>query len=218
MQDIRKREEVSRFLLKKYSKVLEIGCSKGLFTSNLNINCEYWGIEPDKNAMVIQSPIINKILRGTYLEVYDQLPNEYFDLIICNDVIEHMPDHNIFFQSIKKKMKNNSVIIGSIPNVRYILNLYELFVKKDWQYKNCGILDNTHLRFFTKKSIKRTFLNNNFKIEKIHGINGIRNPSLNKRPLLKCFAYMLYYIINLGPLGFYGDILFPQFGFRIKNK
>lgn len=94
---------------------------------------------------------LDKVLIGTYLEMYDKIPDDYFDLVICNDVIEHMIDTDIFFQTIKKKLKKDAYLIASIPNVRYMLNLFELLVQKDWEYKDAGIFDNTQRRFFTKK-------------------------------------------------------------------
>ena len=111
------RSEVMRFLPDEYHRVLEIGCGEGNFNTNLNYHCEHWGIEPSFDAAKVASNKLFKILSGTYEEMHDRLPDSYFDLIICNDVIEHMVDHNAFFISIKKKMTNDSFIIGSIPLV-----------------------------------------------------------------------------------------------------
>jgi 2-polyprenyl-3-methyl-5-hydroxy-6-metoxy-1,4-benzoquinol methylase len=74
---------------------------------------------------------IDKVFVGTFKDVYKALPNYYFDCVICCDVIEHMNDENWFLTNIKKKMNSKSVIIGSIPNVRYIDNLLRLLIKRD---------------------------------------------------------------------------------------
>src|ERR1700690_1990668 len=95
------RPEVVRLLPSQYYKVLEIGCGEGNFQTNLNQHCEYWGIEPFQAAAKVASNKLYKVLTGTYEEVFDRLPNSYFDLVICNDVIEHMVDHNSFFLTIK---------------------------------------------------------------------------------------------------------------------
>ena len=164
------RKEIIQLLPKKYNKVLEIGCGEGNFVNNMDGDIEIWGIEPNINAAKIASLKMNRVINGYYEDVYTELPSQYFDLVICNDVIEHMKDHDFFLESIKSKMVNKSFIVGSIPNVRYYLNLKHLLIDKDWRYCDFGILDNTHLRFFTQKSIIRTFTNHKFIINKIKGL------------------------------------------------
>jgi len=194
------RKEVIPLLPTHYSTVLEIGCGEGNFRSNLTQESEYWGVEPVKAAAKIADRKLDTVLIGTYQEKLDEIPDNYFDLVICNDVIEHMIDHDAFFQSIKSKIKHGGCLVSSVPNVRFIRNLTELLFKKDWQYKEEGILDRTHLRFFTEKSLKRTISDNGFVIDKFIGISPIRNS------ILKSFIMLL--------LG--NDIRYLQFGIRIK--
>lgn len=198
------RREVSDLLPKQYSKVLEIGCGAGRFRNNLNQEHEYWGVEPVESIAKLAKEKLDKVLVGTYQEVENLIPNNYFDLVVCNDVIEHMPDHDAFFHSIKRKVKKDGCLMASIPNVRYICNLWELLIKKDWEYKNEGILDRTHLRFFTRKSLVRTLSNNDFSIKQITGINRYQPRSLRNRVI-----YMLAILL------FGSDIQYLQFGIRI---
>ena len=67
-----------------------------------------------------------KVIIGDFMEINELLPDHYFDLIICNDIIEHIDDYNLFFKILKKKMNVDSHIIGSIPNVRFYDNLIRL--------------------------------------------------------------------------------------------
>lgn len=201
----RVRNEMTPLLPKQYSKVLEIGCAEGNFRNNLSQEHEYWGVEPNESAVAIAKEKLDKVLIGTYEETVNQIPNDYFELVICNDVIEHMVDLDEFFQSIKKKIKKDGCLIASIPNVRYLSNLFEILVKKDWEYKNEGILDRTHLRFFTKKSLIRTISDNGFLIDQIIGINPYRGGS----GLTQC---LYYFVILL----FGQDIKFRHFGLRIR--
>lgn len=149
------RKDVVPLLPENYSVVLEIGCGTANFRENLKSDIEYWGIEPEKNMAMIAREKSYRILVGKYDDVYRKLPDNYFDLIICNDVIEHMADYDFFLQSVKRKMVKGSYIVASIPNVRYLNNLINLLIKKDWVYTDSGILDRTHLKFFTEKSIKK---------------------------------------------------------------
>ncbi len=202
------RNEIVPFLPQKYSKVLEIGCGNGGFRANVFDDCEYWGVEPFKEASDIAKERLDKVLVGTFDDVFNDLPDNYFDLVICNDVIEHMVDHHLFYNKIKDKCANDAYMVGSIPNVRYIGNLYDVIIKKDWEYQEKGILDNTHLRFFTLKSIKRDFANSQFHIEKLSGINKT-SYSIRKFRGLK----MILFRFLLGK-----DSKFVQFGFRVKLK
>ncbi len=49
-------------------------------------------------------------------------------------------------------------MVGSVPNVRYFKNLFDLLVLRDWDYKDSGVLDRTHLRYFTLKSLRRSLV------------------------------------------------------------
>jgi|LGOV01.1.fsa_nt_gb 2-polyprenyl-3-methyl-5-hydroxy-6-metoxy-1,4-benzoquinol methylase len=210
-----KRPDIIKLLPNCYTKVLEIGCGDGGFSKNLKQTCEYWGIEPVQNVAKSATKSLHKALIGTYQEVHEHLPNNYFDLVICNDVIEHMEDHDQFFEMIKQKMRPDSHIVGSIPNVRYFANLYALLLKRDWMYKDKGILDRTHLRFFTEKSLKRTILEHGFVIEEFQGIN---SAIMRLRSIKRIIRYVIIRFIEFGSLGLYSDIKFLRFAFRIRYK
>lgn len=198
------RREVSDLLPKHYSRVLEIGCGEGVFRNNLNQEHEYWGIEPVASAAEIARNKLDRVLVGTYQQVENQLPDNYFDLVICNDVIEHMPDHDEFFESIKQKLAGGGHLVASIPNVRYVWNLWDLMINKDWEYKDSGILDRTHLRFFTRKSLERTLRNHKYEIDMITGINKCKPWKIRNR---------LRYLIGI--LLFGSDAKYLQYGIRI---
>ena len=200
------------FLPAKYKTVLEIGCAEGSFKRLLSADSEYWGVEYNSHVASIAKGKLHKVLVGEYTDIEEQLPNDYFDLIICNDVIEHMPDESAFLRSIKTKMNSQSTIIISLPNVRYIKNIYELLIKKDWQYRDAGILDRTHLRFFTNKSIKHTMQSAGFRVSKMHGIN---NAIRSQSKLKKIVQYLTYLPMSI-ILG--RDILFMQFGLSAQKS
>lgn len=203
------RAEVTPFLPDNPSRVLEIGCGTGGFRDFLPKNVEYWGVEPVADVAQAAREKMDFVHIGTYDAVKDQLPNEYFDLVICNDVIEHMQDHDAFLEQIKDKMAHGGFLCGSIPNVRHFKNLLNLLIKKDWEYTDAGILDRTHLRFFTRKSLIRAFDQNGFEIEMFKGINDKRLRFYNPFSLIK-------YLFLFGILGI--DTRPLQFGFRVRKK
>lgn len=209
-----KRSEVADFLPHNIDemRILEIGCGAGHFKANI-VNCkEYWGVEPFNEAAKFASLSLDKVLLGTFKDVYAQLPNDYFDCNICADVLEHMDDEEWFLKNIKSKMKKESIIVGSIPNIRHIGALLKLLIWRDWEYGDIGILDRTHLRFFTEKSLKRTFVSNGYIIEDFYGLNEVKLKFDSPKSFFKTLG-MIFFTYLLGR-----DSKFLQFGFRIKSK
>ena len=202
------RKEMKPLLPESYTRVLEIGCGEGNFRQNLKHKHEYWGVEPAESAASKAKDKLDKVLVGIYESVVDQIPDNYFDLVICNDVIEHMVDHEAFLRSIKSKMTTNGCLVASIPNVRFIENLAELLFQRDWRYREAGILDRTHLRFFTERSVVRSVLENGFVIDKKIGINRYKG-------YRAYFGLMrIPYFLALLILG--RDIRYLQFGICIR--
>jgi 2-polyprenyl-3-methyl-5-hydroxy-6-metoxy-1,4-benzoquinol methylase len=161
------RSDMMPFLPEHFSRVLEIGCGEGGFANNLRPDIEIWGIEP---VCEIKNPVYTAI-RSDYRGAFDQLPDHYFDHVVCNDVIEHMDDHDFFFSSIQQKLQPGGYLVASIPNVRHYRTLRSLLFNKDWKYDDEGVLDRTHLRFFTKKSLLRTLREHGYEVARFRGIN-----------------------------------------------
>ena len=172
---------MSKFLPDTHARVLEVGCGAGGFYDHLRQPCEVWGVEPNPQAAKAAALKMHRVLVGRYDLLADQLPDQYFDMIVCNDVIEHMDDHDAFLEAIKKKMRPGGCIVGSIPNVRHITALFKLLITKDWKYSESGILDRTHLRFFTEKSLRRTLLEHGYAIEKFSGVGSIITNGISRK-------------------------------------
>ena len=88
-----------------------------------------------------------------------------------NDVLEHMfyPKDNL--KLLHSKLNSKGKIVASIPNFRYIKNLFQIVVKGKWNYTDSGILDYTHFRFFTQKSTLSLFQDSGYEVAMIKGIN-----------------------------------------------
>ena len=80
-----------------------------------------------------------------------------FDYIVMGDVLEHLIDPQTILKKLYPLLKPGGCILIIVPNIRYWRVLLNLILKDEWEYKEWGILDYTHLRFFTKKSIVRLF-------------------------------------------------------------
>lgn len=210
------RPEVAGFLPKVLGKTLEVGCGEGTFSVHLKGAEEYWGIEPvDEIAQRAKEKVTTKVLTGIYDDAHGDLPDNYFDLVICNDVIEHMTSHDDFFEKIKTKMCSGGHLVGSIPNIRYIPVLFGLLVKRDWQYEECGVMDRTHFRYFTAKSLRRSFEEHGFEIERFEGINNLANVKDTPRMTFRGFILKAFDLLTFKTQN---DALHQQFAFRVSKK
>jgi len=93
------------------------------------------------------------VMVGPVQEVLGHIADQSFDCILCLDVLEHLADPWRVLQQLSQKLKPQGVIITSIPNIRHVSILVKLFLLGRWTYTDSGILDRTHLRFFTKQSV-----------------------------------------------------------------
>lgn len=210
------RDEIRSFLPQNYQTVLEIGCGEGNFSKILKPNCEIWGVELCEKASLKASLAFYKVITGRIQDVHTELPDIYFDLVVCNDVIEHVEDHDWLLETLKSKLKNKSYLVGSVPNVRYYNNLKRLLYNRDWSYTKDGILDSTHLRFFTELSLIKTLQNHSFLIEKISGINEINFKRYGRMWLIhKIISYIAIFL----SFGAYSDVKYMQFAFlAVKDE
>lgn len=213
------RPEVAAFLPPSFKRSLEIGCgAAGFSASHLARAEERWGIEPDPGAADIARGRLDRLIQGTYDQAEPSLPDGHFDLVICNDVIEHMPDHDAFLQAIKRKLAPEAWLVGSIPNVRHFTVLAKMLLLKDWPYREDGILDRTHLRFFTERSLRRSFTDNDFAIERLEGIRSIITGGVTGlSPVKNAFVRVAAASLVVLSLGTWSDTQYPQFAFRIRN-
>ena len=171
------REELLQFVPSTIRTALDIGCGMGAFAESIQKlhGAEVWGIEPTPDAAEVAKQKIDKVYCGLFDDVIEQLPLHYFDCIIFNDVLEHMIYPETALNTARNYLSTNGVILCSIPNIRYFPQLMELVFKRDWKYCDQGVLDRTHLRFFTRKSMVRMFRDNDFAIIRNVGINKIQS-------------------------------------------
>lgn len=200
------RFEMLKYLPKDAKKIIDIGCGNGCFAQVIKKqnDAEVWGIELMQSEADIASKILHKVFAGECEKHLDSLPDNYFDAIYFNDVLEHLIDPYSVVKKIKSKLSSNGVVISSIPNVRYHNTFMKLLFKKDWKYDSFGVMDFTHLRFFTEKSIKRMYLDAGYEIKLSEGINKSRS--------LKPYLYNIFVLFT------HLDIRYLQFATVVTKK
>lgn len=184
------RYEMLKYLPKNAKTILEIGCGNGSFISEIKktIDGEFWGIELMPDEAEEAKIVMDKIFVGLCEDFIDDLPDNYFDAIYFNDVLEHLFDPKTVLIRLKKKLSSKGIIISSIPNIRYHSALKMLCIQKDWKYEGFGVMDFTHIRFFTKKSIRRLY--------EEAGYNVLTNEGINRTKSIKPYLYNIPFLFT----------------------
>lgn len=189
------RKEMLKYIDFQPSAILEVGCGEANFASNFD-NVEYWGVEPSVECANIAISKSLKILTGRYEDVENEIPDHYFDLVVCNDVIEHMTDPIKFLKTVKKKLKPSGKLIASIPNIRNAVIVYNLLVHGEFDYTESGILDYTHFHLFTHKSFCKIARECGWNVEIIEPIS-FTTFSKFKNLILKIFEWKSHDLRNV---------------------
>jgi SAM-dependent methyltransferase len=135
-------------------RVLDLGCfcgGSGRWLKQHFPDCEVIGIEMLDKAATIAAQTYDRVISGTFEEVdfaAEGLKVGSFDAIIAADVLEHIYNPWKALQRLKPLLAPGGAIYVSIPNVRN-LNVLSALASGQWRYQGAGILDITHIRFFT---------------------------------------------------------------------
>jgi 2-polyprenyl-3-methyl-5-hydroxy-6-metoxy-1,4-benzoquinol methylase len=161
------REIFKNSVLGKNLNILDIGCGTGILGKYFkeNQNCKVYGVEINESAY--QAAIINldNVLKGNVESIDLKYPDNFFDVVIMGDVVEHLISPVDTINKIMPFLKIGGTIYITVPNVRHWSVIKNLLFFDLWEYDTWGILDFTHLRFFTKKSITNLFQRNNIYVK-----------------------------------------------------
>lgn len=175
--------------------MLDVGCHLGGFGEALRRDDPeriLWAVEADPQVADHAEAHYHSLLVGSYPEVLAETDLR-FECIVLNDVLEHMVDPWAALRATVPLLTPDGIVVASIPNVRHIKVVGNLVLRGDWAYADMGILDRTHLRFFTARTIRSLFEDSGFVVERLEGINALghlRFRFWNVFPLLlRDFAY-----------------------------
>lgn len=153
---------------KENVRILEIGCACGatlLKIKNGNPTAELYGLELCRPAAEVAGKFAN--VQSTNFE---ELSREdfagSFDYILMGDVLEHLFDTDKALQKVWQWLRPGGQLVVSVPNIAHVFVLYNLLQGR-WDYVDMGILDRTHVRFFTLQSIQGYLQRNGFNIRHV---------------------------------------------------
>ncbi len=198
------RTEILRLLPRHFGRLLDVGCGEGATARYLKDNgyCEWAaGIELSPQAaaaarekldLVIETDLNSPMLPAHLAPV---------DVILCLDILEHLVDPWRCVEWLQPLLSPTGLIIASIPNVRNVRVLLPLLLLGRWDYVEAGILDSTHLRFFTRRSAIALLSRDGLAVQEV-------------RP--RCGRYMQ--VLNTLTLSLFSDFLATQFLIRAARR
>ncbi len=145
--------------------ILEIGSSTGYMTrAFLENGCIVDVVETDPEAVVKLPKAVRKIIHSSIEDssVYSKLGS--YDFIIMADVLEHLVSPEKVLKELSKVALDGTTLLVSLPNVASWVTRKQLFFKGDFEYQESGILDRTHLHFYTVNSLPKVIERNGWKV------------------------------------------------------
>jgi len=140
-------------------RVLDVGCATGYLARALReSDCTVWGVESDPAAAEDARPHLEGLVVGD-VEDTDLLlafGEERFDVIVFGDVLEHLRDPLAVLRNARRLLAERGSVVASIPNIAHGSVRLALMAGR-FDYQTLGLLDRTHLRFFTRGSIDALF-------------------------------------------------------------
>jgi 2-polyprenyl-3-methyl-5-hydroxy-6-metoxy-1,4-benzoquinol methylase len=148
--------------------ILDVGCGKGTLGRWFKENgvAQVWGVELMPGPGEAAKHWLDRVVIGNVEQTALPFPPGSVDCIICADLLEHTADPWTVVANLKKLLKPTGCIIASIPNVGFHRNIRRM-IRGKWLYTDEGLLDRTHLRFFTFETIEEMFARNGMAIEAV---------------------------------------------------
>ena len=159
------------------SRVLEFGPAMGYMTHYMNntLNCSITAVElSEEMAQHAKKHTEKIIIANLDTDAWENEIEGTFDYILFADVLEHLRDPEKVLQSASSFLKPNGSILTSIPNIGHSAIILSL-LDGEFNYTTYGLLDTTHIHFFTRKSIQNMM--SNCRLGCLAERNSIKNPA-----------------------------------------
>ncbi|MBU1122852.1 MAG: class I SAM-dependent methyltransferase [Candidatus Omnitrophota bacterium] len=163
-----KRDDFLSLLSQGILNVLDVGCGNGGLGSKLKERgIGVIGIERNKSLCSQAAKNLDNVFLADIESFKLPLSKKSFDCIMYADILEHLIEPKNILENYKEYLKDDGCIIASIPNIRYYKVILRLLLGGSWDYMEHGILDKSHLRFFTLINIKELFVAAGYQIVEV---------------------------------------------------
>ncbi len=169
------RHELWPFIPDGPNVILEVGCGGGATLAQLKKigkAKQVVGVEIDAAAARRAAKVLDAFYLGDVETMRLPFRLKQFDIILLPDILEHLRDPWKLLARLRRYLKPDGRLIVSVPNVRHFTVLRDLILHADWPYTEAGIMDRTHLRFFTRKTIVVALTAADYRVQEIRTNGG----------------------------------------------
>jgi len=163
------RFDILDLIPKMVKHLLDVGCGSGdlgiAAKQQLGVQ-EVVGIEFYEPAALVAQTKLDRVILEDIEQLTLDLPKGHFDCIVCADVLEHTKDPWQVLRNLRHFLRDDGVFIASLPNIRHIVPILKIIFDR-FEYEESGILDKTHLRFFTLHTIRQLFNETGYQIQHV---------------------------------------------------
>lgn len=161
-------------------KILEIGCAAGQLGAAVKQRAQvHWtGVEITQEAHLKAAQVLDLALLADIETDSLDLPAQSFDRLVLGDVLEHLRDPWTTLSRLAEYLKPGGQVLCSLPNINHWTVLANLLAGQ-FTYEDQGILDRTHLRFFTLKESITLFEGAGFTLERVESIE-VEHPQMKR--------------------------------------
>jgi 2-polyprenyl-3-methyl-5-hydroxy-6-metoxy-1,4-benzoquinol methylase len=167
------RPEVAALVPDEARTILEIGCGGGRLGEHLKARqpCQVTGIELSAAAAEAARGRLDQVVVGDVERMQLDFQAGQFDCVVCADVLEHLRRPDRLLRQIRSWLAPGGTLVVSLPNVRHHTVVRGL-LDGNWTYEPAGLLDATHLRFFTRQSARELLEFAGFQVESLSIVPG----------------------------------------------
>jgi 2-polyprenyl-3-methyl-5-hydroxy-6-metoxy-1,4-benzoquinol methylase len=152
------RDDLLKHVPPGAERVLDVGAAQGLFGELLKRRqkCFVTGVDTDSELLSVAGKRLDSVIEGDIEEVIDRGILETYDCIVCGDVLEHLNNPWKVVKGLKKHLGKGGLFVASTPNIMNWAIIFDQ-LRGRWDYVPFSILSGTHIRFFTKGTLKDLF-------------------------------------------------------------
>ncbi|WP_437193296.1 glycosyltransferase [Planctomicrobium sp. SH527] len=154
-------------------RLLDIGCGGGKLGVAIKQRqqAHVTGIELNSDAASLATTRLDEVYIGNVQAEGLDFPEGSFDCVICADVLEHLRDPAAVLKKIRRWLTPDGTLVTSIPNVRNHTVIRSLLAG-NWTYESAGLLDEDHVRFFTRREVEKLLFRCGFEIRSLQFVGG----------------------------------------------
>lgn len=178
-----------------FKRILEVG--GGDFPTLLHLAQQYgseaWGVDVRPTDADLTGFLCGSI---TDPDIRARLADGSFDLILANDVIEHIEDTETFLKTLHQLLAPDGIVAMSVPNARQVRLAFTILVRGTFPRNDAGLFDRTHLRWFCKRDVERLAAEAGLIVESHRGTGRLVPSILARTGLAELLALQNLFILR----------------------